>query len=155
MKTTQAAISKERALYYWGCVAVHTRNVCKRRIARIEWHSENLTVLRKVEKGFKQRQTLWKMQVAEIRLENSQCLQKSIDDYKKQLATIKRRNDDRFRNAQQSYEDAVAEVEAHNMQVIPKILRVNEVNSELSYVEGFLKQIKIFAGEHPDRVVEM
>jgi hypothetical protein len=40
-------------------------------------------------------------------------------------------------------------------QVAPKIARATEIRNELDYAEGFLRQIKQFAGDNLDRVVEM
>jgi hypothetical protein len=60
---------------------------------------------------------LHSVQVKEIREENESTLAKSVADFKLTLTRIKKRNDDRYRIAQNKFEAEFAEADAWNSQV--------------------------------------
>jgi len=155
IRALQRQISTAKARHHWECLRIWWGNLRRRQGARFAWHSENLIAQGAMERQHRQKIYMWELQVEDIRQDNLRKEEAAKAAYGRALLAVKKANDNALLAAKEAHRVAMKEVRAWNEDAAPRIERCIQIKQELDYCEAFLKQIRTFAGERPERVVEM
>ncbi|KAK3249015.1 hypothetical protein CYMTET_41543 [Cymbomonas tetramitiformis] len=147
--------NKMKAQYHWKVASLKFEARRDYRILHLEWLAMMMQQKLRAQRQYEQMLRLWEDSTSKAKAVNEERILEVKQKHQQQCDEIRRRNAQETDAAMEDHRVAMAEALEWNESIKPVVEKAKLAKVELMYVEAFMKQIKLLAGENLDRVVEM